>query len=88
MKSALTNIGEQIVKEGNDFLTRHGFNPLNDEKTQLLVSQISDLLQPDHRIRLIVRKCLYCGASTPPLLAPYLYLCKTNLFQKKDYTNF
>lgn len=56
MKSALTNVGEQIVKESNDFLTKHGFGPLSDEKARLIVTQVSDVLQPDHRIRSIVRK--------------------------------
>ncbi|XP_065213030.1 T-complex protein 11-like protein 1 [Planococcus citri] len=59
LQSALPNVGEQVVKDGNDFLTRHGFNPLSDEKVQLLMTQVSEVSQPDHRIRFIVEKRLY-----------------------------
>ncbi|KAK7604506.1 hypothetical protein V9T40_005692 [Parthenolecanium corni] len=56
LKAALTSVGEQIIKESNDFLTKHGFQPLAEENKQQLVSQIVDVLQPEHRIKSIVQK--------------------------------
>lgn len=59
VNTALQSVCEQVIKEGNDFLAKHGFPPLDEEKQRQLSSQIMEVLEPNHRIIQIVRKRLF-----------------------------
>lgn len=52
----MDNIKEQIIKDSNDFLRKHGFSELTKETESLLAGQINELAESDHKIRQITRK--------------------------------
>lgn len=53
IKKSLDNIKEQIIKDSNDFLRKHGFSELTKETESLLAGQINELAESDHKIRQI-----------------------------------
>lgn len=62
------NVGEQVNKTVNEFLSSHGFSARDEAQQRLLVGQITEMSSKDNRVyKLLCRFCSFLGRSSHPL---------------------
>lgn len=62
------NVGEQVNKTVNEFLSSHGFSARDEAQQRLLVGQITEMSSKDNRVyKLLCRFCSFLGRSLHPL---------------------
>lgn len=62
------NVGEQVNKTVNEFLSSHGFSARDEAQQRLLVGQITEMSSKDNRVyKLLCKFCSFLGRSLHPL---------------------
>lgn len=55
LQARLPNVAEQVVKEVNSALEKHGFPVLNESKAEAVRGQVQGIVSPDHSVRKLIR---------------------------------
>ncbi|XP_071112686.1 T-complex protein 11-like protein 1 [Haliotis cracherodii] len=79
-KKVIVSVADQVKKDVNECLVKHGFSQLDEEKGKCLIGQISDVAAEDHAVTTVMHKriCSFIKGSitsrhTEPLKVPAGY---------------
>lgn len=72
LPKVMGNVGEQVNKTVNEFLSSHGFSARDEAQQRLLVGQITEMSSKDNRVyKLLCKLSSFPGRS--PL--PFIFTC-------------
>ncbi|GAB6018404.1 hypothetical protein CHUAL_000120 [Chamberlinius hualienensis] len=87
LNEVIQDVAVQVLVDVNRSLTDHGFSQLSEEAGKSLKGQIEETIQPDHRVRNLVRtrilefteQCLSSSSAYPVKIPPGLSIMQLEL---------